>query len=86
VVQKILGPKMVWVYIHAPLDVCIRRDPKGLYRKAQTGQVKQLLDYPFDLPRPHEQENYIDTVSQNIEDCCQSVLSIATRHLSDFAI
>jgi adenylyl-sulfate kinase len=82
VVQKILGVKLVWLYIHAPLEVCIRRDPKGLYRKAKTGQVTQLLDYPFDLPRPHEQENYIDTVALSIEDCCESVLGIIDRHLS----
>ncbi|MGA2870824.1 MAG: adenylyl-sulfate kinase, partial [Verrucomicrobiota bacterium] len=86
VVQKILGAKLVWLYIHAPLEVCIRRDPKGLYRQAKEGQVRQLLDYPFDLPRPQEQENYIDTASQSIEDCCQSILGVVHRHMSDFMI
>jgi adenylyl-sulfate kinase len=86
VVQKILGEKLVWLYIHASLEVCIRRDPKGLYRRAKNGQVKQLLDYPFDLPRPHEQEHYIDTVAAPVEDCCQSVLGIVDRHLGDAAV
>lgn len=86
VVQKILGAKLVWLYVHAPLEECIRRDPKGLYRKAKAGQVMQLLDYPFDKPRPHEQENYIDTVAVNVEDCCQSILEVVNRHLSDFVI
>ena len=85
-VQKILGTKLVWLYIHAPLEECIRRDPKGLYRKAKTGQVKQLLDYPFDMPRPHEQENYIDTLAMNIDDCSQHIHSVVNRHLSDFVI
>lgn len=85
-VRKILGAKLVWLYIHAPLEVCIRRDPKGLYRQAKEGQVRQLLDYPFDLPRPQEQEHYIDTASQSIEDCCQSILGVVHRHMSDFII
>jgi len=86
VVQKILGVKLVWLYVHASLEECIRRDPKGLYRKAKAGQVKQLLDYPFDLPRLHEQDDYVDTIARSVEDCCQSILGVVNRHLSDFVI
>ena len=80
-VQRILGARLVWCYIHATLDVCVQRDPKGLYRKAKAGQLKQLLDCPFDMPRPGERENYIDTVAQNVEGCCQSLFEIACQHL-----
>ena len=44
---QILGDKLVWFYIDAPLDVCMARDPKGIYKRAQAGQLKQLIDYPF---------------------------------------
>ena len=86
IVAGVLGQRLVWIYIHAPLDVCVQRDPKGLYRRAKTGNVQNLLNYPFEVPRPHERENYIDTVAQKVEGCYSDLLELAQAHLADFAI
>lgn len=80
-VTQIVGDQLVWFYIDAPLAVCMERDPKGIYRRAQAGQVKQLLDYPFDEPRPQEAGNYIDTVTEDVAACEQRILELAQRHL-----
>jgi len=85
-VSRVLGQRLVWIYIHAPLDVCIARDPKGLYQRAKTGKVQDLLSFPFEVPRPHERENYIDTVAQNVDSCYNSILELAESQLSDFVI
>jgi len=85
-VSQILGRKLVWFYIHAPLSVCIGRDPKGIYKRAQQGQISQLIDYPFDAPRPEERGNLIDTTVQGVDDCYQALLEMAKVHLNDFAI
>src|ERR1035437_708990 len=45
-VARILGEKLVWFYIHAPLDICMARDPNGIYKRALEGQIKLLIDYP----------------------------------------
>ncbi|HTQ51590.1 MAG TPA: adenylyl-sulfate kinase [Candidatus Acidoferrales bacterium] len=86
VVSRVLGNSLVWIYIHAPLDICVARDPKGLYQRAKAGTVRDLLSFPFEVPRPHERENYIDTVAQNVEGCYNSILELAQNQLSDFAI
>ena len=83
---KILGPKLVWFYIHAPLTVCIERDPKGIYKRAQEGKIQHLIEYPFEAPRPAECGNYIDTSIGNVDDCYHAILQTVNRHLSDFAI
>jgi adenylyl-sulfate kinase len=85
-VANILGDRLIWFYIHAPLDICMQRDPKGLYKRALQGQVKQLINYPFDVPRPHEQENYINTTAQGIDECYQEILDVVKNHLTDYAI
>jgi adenylylsulfate kinase len=85
-VSKVLGQRLVWIYIHAPLDVCVARDPKGLYQRAKAGNVQDLLSFPFEVPRPPERENYIDTVAQNVEGCYNSMLELAQAQLSDFTI
>jgi len=50
-VRDIIG-EFVEVYLNCPLDVCISRDPKGLYRKALAGQIKLFtgIDDTFDPP------------------------------------
>ena len=85
-VGQILGRKLVWFYIHAPLAVCIERDPKGIYKRAQDGQIKLLIDYPFEAPRPPESAHYIDTAIQSEDDCYQAILQATKTHLNDFAI
>ena len=40
------------VYVDCPLDVCIARDPKGIYRKAQSGQASTVpgLQASYEAP------------------------------------
>lgn len=86
VVSQVLAGRLVWIYVHAPLNVCIQRDPKGLYQRARTGAVKHLLDYPFEVPRPAEREIFIDTVAEGIQQCHQSLIDQIKEHLNDYAI
>ena len=76
VVRQILGERLNWIYVDAPLDVCIQRDPKGLYRRAQAGKLDQLINYPFDEPRPGEREHHIDTVAHDVTGATQKILTL----------
>ncbi|MBJ3784079.1 sulfate adenylyltransferase subunit CysN [Devosia sediminis] len=40
------------VYVDTPIEVCERRDPKGLYRRARAGEIKNFtgIDSPFEAP------------------------------------
>ena len=44
--------RFIEVYIDCPLDVCIARDPKGIYRKAQSGQTSTVpgVQASYDAP------------------------------------
>lgn len=48
--------EFVEVYLDCPLEVCIRRDPKGLYRRALAGEIEHFtgLDDPFEIPSRSE--------------------------------
>jgi adenylylsulfate kinase len=50
--------QFVEVFVNAPLDVCRARDPKGLYRMAENGQIKQFtgIDSPYESPEQAEVE------------------------------
>jgi adenylylsulfate kinase len=46
-------PQFVEVFVDCPLEVCIRRDPKGIYRKAREGQATHVpgLQVPYEPPQ-----------------------------------
>ena len=44
------------VYVEAPIEVCEKRDPKGLYKKARAGEIKGFtgIDDPYEAPEKPE--------------------------------
>lgn len=46
------GLRFVEVFVDTPLDECVRRDPKGLYARAQAGDLKGFtgIDDPYEPP------------------------------------
>ena len=56
-VRATLAPgDFVEIFVQAPLEVCERRDPKGLYKKARAGEIRNFtgIDDPYEEPRAPE--------------------------------
>ncbi len=56
------GCEFVEIYVNASLEVCERRDPKNLYKKARAGEIKQFtgIDAPYETPEAPEVVVYTD--------------------------
>jgi bifunctional enzyme CysN/CysC len=48
--------EFIEVFVDAPIEECIRRDPKGLYARAQAGKIKNFtgIDSPYEVPEQPE--------------------------------
>ena len=48
--------QFVEVFVDAPLDTCRGRDPKGLYAKAERGEIRRFtgIDSPYEVPQKPE--------------------------------
>ncbi|MBN1558466.1 MAG: adenylyl-sulfate kinase [Lentisphaerae bacterium] len=59
------GGRFVEVFCACPLDVCEKRDPKGLYKKARAGEIKEFtgIDAPYEIPPGAEVVVHTDTES-----------------------
>ncbi|MGY5875541.1 MAG: adenylyl-sulfate kinase [Candidatus Thorarchaeota archaeon] len=70
-------PNMMEVYVNAPLDVCIERDPKGLYKKALAGEIKQFtgIDDPYE--EPLEPDLVVETDKETPEESVSKILGKA---------
>ena len=52
------GLVFIEVYVNTPKQECVRRDPKGLYARAQSGELQGMtgVDDPYERPRAPEVE------------------------------
>ena len=51
--KQIIGEGFMEIFIDADLSTCEERDPKGLYKKARTGEIKEFtgISSPFETPQ-----------------------------------
>lgn len=61
-------------YVHTPLEVAERRDPKGLYRRARNGEIGHFtgIDSPYEPPESPDVR--LETVGHTPRECAMTVL------------
>ncbi len=66
--------EFVEIFVDTPLEVCESRDPKGLYKRARAGEIKNFtgIDSPYE--RPENPELTLKTESTNLEELAESVV------------
>lgn len=77
--RKIIGnDDFIEIFINAPLNVCEKRDVKGLYRKARRGEIKDFtgITSPFEIPEKIDLELRTDllTVEESVQKALEVVL------------
>ena len=68
------------VFIDAPLAVCEARDPKGLYRKARAGEIKQFTGIDSAYDTPTEPEIHLRTHEQSPAQCLATIVDYLVTH------
>lgn len=67
------------VHVHADLATCESRDPKGLYRKARAGEIRDFtgIDSPYEAPESPDVR--VDTGANSLADCAGQVVAELER-------
>ena len=71
--------EFIEIFVDTPLEVCEQRDPKGLYKKARAGQIKNFtgLDSPYEAPE--KPELVLETAKDDVADCVRKTLTFLER-------
>ncbi len=56
------------IFVKAPLEVCEKRDPKGLYKKARKGEILDFTGISAPYEPPSLPELVVDTEKLSIEE------------------
>lgn len=62
------------VFVDTPLEICAKRDPKGLYKKAINGEISNFtgIDAPYE--EPQNPELIIKTANKTVDECVNDIL------------
>lgn len=67
--------EFIEVYMDTALDVCEQRDPKGLYKKARSGQIKNFTGIDSGYEIPESPGITINTAELSIEECADVIIT-----------
>ena len=67
--------EFIEIFVKAPLSVCEERDPKGLYKKAREGIIKEFTGISAPYEEPENPEIVLETDKMDVEESVEVVLS-----------
>lgn len=71
----------VEVFVDCPLETCMARDPKGLYKKAQAGLITEFTGISSPYEMPQNPEIVVNTAGLSIEECVEKIIEYLRDHM-----
>ena len=81
--KKIIGEEnFTEVFINTSLEVCEKRDVKGLYKKARAGEIKNFtgIDSPYEEPK--NPDLIINAGTNSIDKCAEKIFRYVEKRMS----
>ena len=77
--RNLIGNKFVEVWVNCSIETCQIRDPKGLYKKADEGKIKNLTGMQDPYEAPLNPEVILDTDKYSTQDCATKIIDFLTK-------
>ena len=73
--------EFIEIFVDCPIEVCERRDPKGLYRKARAGQIRNFTGVDSAYEPPENPEIVLKTAEKSVDEIADQVIDYLARTL-----
>lgn len=73
--RKVFGVNFIEIYINCPYDECRKRDVKGLYERAERGELKNFIGLNIFYESPKNPEIEIESVGQSPEESLEKIVA-----------
>jgi adenylylsulfate kinase len=70
------GENFFQIYCDCSLEICEQRDPKGLYKKARQGLIREFTGISSVYERPEDADLALQTGKASVSECVDSVLEL----------
>ncbi len=80
--KMIIGKnKFVEIFVNTPIEICEKRDPKGLYKKARAGEIAEFSGITSPYQAPESPALSILTTELSLEECVESLYEYWAKNL-----
>lgn len=74
--------EFIEIHVDTPLEVCEERDPKGLYRKARAGLIRNFTGIDLSYEAPEQAELTLETRDTTPEALVEGLIAeLRRRHV-----
>jgi adenylylsulfate kinase len=75
--RKIIGRNnFLEVFVNTPLEVCEKRDVKGLYRKARQGEIENFTGISSPYEEPKNPDLVLNTENESVEESVEKIKAL----------
>lgn len=79
--RALIGDDFIEIFVSTPLEVCEKRDSKGLYKKARAGEIPNFTGINSPYEKPKSPEITIDTSNCSIEKATNRIMKQIIRYM-----
>lgn len=72
--------EFIEVFVDTPIEVCEKRDPKGFYKKAREGEIKNFTGISSPYEVPNEPQVHIKTENCSIQQCADEIVDYLLKY------
>ena len=79
--KRFEGDNFLEIYVKCPIEECEKRDPKGQYKKARAGIIKNYTGISAPYEEPENPELILETENIGIEEAAKKVIEVLDKKL-----
>ena len=77
--KRFEGDNFLEIYVKCPIEACEKRDPKGQYKKARAGIIKNYTGISAPYEEPENPELILETENIGIEEAAKKVIEVLDK-------
>ena len=77
--KRFEGDNFLEIYVKCPIEECEKRDPKGQYKKARAGIIKNYTGISAPYEEPENPELIVETKNIGIEETAKKVIEVLDK-------
>jgi len=71
--RKVFGENFIEIFVNCHYDECKKRDTKGLYQKAESGELQNFIGLHIPYESPEKPEIEIDSVNEDVNQSTEKI-------------
>ena len=71
--------EFIEIFVKCSMKECEKRDPKGFYKKARAGEIREFTGISAPYEEPENPEIILETDKMNIDECMDHIISYLTE-------